>query len=40
MVEALLLYNFNTSKAINHLLNKNEPEALKSTEKKEKGDYI
>lgn len=40
MVDALLLFNFNVSKAINHLLTKNEPAVPKAPEKKEKGDYI
>lgn len=39
MVEALFLYNYNTTKAISHLLNKAEPPIVKTTEKKEKGDY-
>lgn len=39
MVEALLLYNFNSTKAINHLLNNSEPTNVKPMEKKEKGDY-
>lgn len=39
MVDALLIFNFNTSKAINHLLTKSDTSTTKAIEKKDKGDY-
>lgn len=39
MVDAVLLFNFNAEKALNHILNNTKPVLAKVTDRKEQGDF-